>query len=322
VPDESAFDHHIGGKRDARRRERALSELARRQLGVVARSQLVGLGFGRRAIDLRLDRARLVPVYRGVYSVGHPPLSAEARWMAAVLAAGPGAVLSHRSAAALWGILPPARSRPSVTRALHSRPRIGLEIHRSRIPSDEVAECRGIPVTSVPRTLLDLAAVLDRRQLERAVNEAEVMRLLGARSLADLLARYPRRHGVAAVRELLAERAPAQFTRSELEARFQTFLADVGLPRPQLNAAVEAGDRRFECDCVWRSHLVIAELDGRAFHATAAAFERDRERDRILESWGWRVVRVTWRQLQRDSRALAADLGRMLGRGREVRPRR
>jgi restriction endonuclease-like protein len=228
--------------------------------------------------------------------------------MAAVLAAGRGAALSHRSAASLWRVRPTTRPLIEVTvdRQLSRR---GIEAHRGELARDEVTTVLGIPVTTLPRTLLDLAAVLARRDVERAVEEAEVLRLSDALSLVDLVARHSGRRGVATIRAILAaKRVGSSATRSELEERFLAFVERVGLPPPEVNASVQVRGRSIECDCVWRTWRLIVELDGHAFHATAAAFERDRARDRALHAGGWRVVRITWRQLHHDAAALAADL--------------
>ncbi len=177
----------------------------------------------------------------------------------------------------------------------------------------------GIPVTSVSRTLLDLAGVLTRRQLERALNEAEVLRLTDKLSVPDLLERYPRRGGSAVLRAVFRDRTVMRgITRRELERRFQVVLDGAELPRPRLNAHLSAQGRFFEVDCLWAEQRLIAELDGWEAHGTDLAFEKDRERDRLLLVEGWRVIRVTWRQLRDDAPAVVADL-RSLLRG-ERRP--
>jgi very-short-patch-repair endonuclease len=229
--------------------------------------------------------------------------------MAAVLAGGPDAVLSHRSAAALWGLRSTARGRVEITVPRPRRPQAGIEIHRGRLAFDEVSVIRGIPVTTPPRTLLDLAAAVPRRQLERALDEAEVLRLTDPLSVGDMVQRHPRRRGTAALRAILAnQQIGANITRSELERRFLAFLDDQDLPRPEVNAHLRVRGRTFEADCLWRAQHLIVELDGHATHGTTAAFERDRERDRILQTAEWRVVRVTWRQLHEEPTAVASDL--------------
>ena len=161
-------------------------------------------------------------------------------------------------------------------------------------------------MTSVTRTLLDLAAVLPAHQVERAANEVEIRGHPDRLSLADLVARYPRRQGIRTIKALL-EIGPAP-TQSELEALFLTFIRGQGLPDPIVNVLVLG----HQCDFVWPDHRVMVELDGHAFHRTKAAFERDRARDRALQVAGWYVIRVTWRQLHEEPEALAADLRRML----------
>jgi hypothetical protein len=196
------------------------------------------------------------------------------------------------------------------------RARDGIQWHSSALKRDEVTVVRGIRVTTVARTLLDLAAVLKRRPLERAINEAEVQRHTDSLSLPALLARYPRRRGTAAIRAILTGAdVGITLTRSELEERFLRFLAGWGLPRPELNVSIAVRGGFVEADCVWRGARLIAELDGRAVHGTAAAFERDRARDRALNAASWRVVRITWRQLSWEARELAADLGTLLHAG-------
>ncbi len=192
------------------------------------------------------------------------------------------------------------------------RRRTGINVHRALLRDDEVTRLENIPVTTVSRTLFDLASVLRQSQLERAIDEAEVQRLTDSLTLPDLLARYPRRHGSRVLKAVLE--AQNGVTRSELESRFSLFLKNARLPRPKLNVDVFANGQWFECDCVWRPQRLIVELDGHKFHATAAAFERDRARDRALAAAGWRVVRVTWRQLGREPESLAADLRVLLGR--------
>jgi very-short-patch-repair endonuclease len=289
--------------------DRAIALLARRQHGRVARRQLLALGLGPKAIHYRLTRSRLHEEYRGVYALGHDSPTREGRWMAAVLAGGPGAVLSFRSAGALWGIRSTSASVIDVTTPRGQHPRAGIQFHRSSLPGDEVAAHDGIPVTTVPRTLFDLAAVLRPRQLERALNEAEVLRLWDELSLLDLLRRYPRRPGSRTVRAVLgAHEAGATITRSELEVRFLEFVDRARFLPPEMNQEIEG----FEVDCVWREARVVVELDARSTHATLAAFERDRERDRVVLAAGWRPVRVTWRQLEFTPDRLEADLRRLL----------
>jgi hypothetical protein len=232
--------------------------------------------------------------------------------MAAVLAAGPGAVLSHRSAAALWDLRPNARGRVDVTAPRqHLRP--GIEVHRAALAPDEITTQNGIPVTTVARTLIDLAAVLPHPRLERAAERAEALRLTNVVPLDALLERHRGHRGTAALREIVTGRMQPALTRSELEDRFLTFLDAYGLTRPEVNADLHLDGRWFEADFLWRDQRFIVELDGHQTHGTRAAFERDRERDRVLQARGWRIVRITWRQLHDNPDAVAADLARLLG---------
>ncbi len=233
--------------------------------------------------------------------------------MAAVLACGTDAVLSHRSAGQLWGVLAWVPGPVDVTRRSRGGSRAGIISHEISLRADEATQVDGIPVTSVSRTLFDLSAVLKRRQLERAINEAEVQGLTDALSIPELLKRYPRRSGSAVLRSLLQDVAsPRGITRSELEERFVALLDAHGLPRPRLNADLAVRGRFLEVDCLWEAQRVIVELDGRAAHDAARAFESDRERDRLLNADGWRVIRLTWRQVRDDAAEIAGDLRKLL----------
>lgn len=318
--DEPCISHRMGGKNRVRAEagsaDRVLADLAEGQHGVVARRQLLALGVSGREIETRLQRHRIHRVHQGVYAVGYRGLTVRGRWMAAVLAAGAAAALSHRSAAALWGLLPPSTAAIEVTRPpkFGARPRI--HAHESLLPDDERTVVDGIPVTTVPRTILDLAAAVSKRQLERAFNEVEVRGLTDRLSIPDLLARYPRRRGSAVLRALLDEGAAVPgVTQNDFEELFVALLDLHRLPRPRFNADLFLRGRFFSVDCLWPDEQLIVELDGRAVHRTRRAFEADRERDRLLLVEGWRVMRVTWRQLREKGGAIAADLRRALERG-------
>jgi very-short-patch-repair endonuclease len=206
-----------------------------------------------------------------------------------------------------------------MTRPTYFRPLRGIRGHRSVLPEDERTVVDGIPVTTVPRTILDLAAVVSRRQIVRALNEVEVQRLTDPLSIPDLLARYPRRRGSAVLRELLDDAAGSLgVTKNELEEGFVSLLDSCSLPRPRFNADIAVGGRFFSADCLWQAERLIVELDGRAVHGTQQAFEADRERDRILISEGWRVIRVTWRQLRDEQNSIADDLRKVLVQGRAL----
>jgi hypothetical protein len=284
-----------------------VAALAEPQHGVITRQQLIDVGMSDSAIDRRISGRQLYVVHRGVYAVGHRRLTADGRRMAAVLAARADA-LSHRAAATIHGVLRSSLMEVTVSRTRRSLP--GIRVHRASVPGDELTVVRGIPVTGVSRTLFDLAAVLPRDGVERAVHEVDVHGLTDVISLPDLVARYPRRRGVGTIRAILE--AGVEVGKTELEGRFLALARKVGLPPPEVNAYVFAGGRWHECDCLWRAKRLAVELDGRAVHATQRAFERDRARDRAMHADGWRVVRITWRQLDDEPEKIVADLRRML----------
>jgi very-short-patch-repair endonuclease len=287
--------------------DRAIGDLAERQHGVVSRTQLLELGLARGAIAHRMELGRLRPVQRGVYTIGHRLLGRDGRWMAAVLACGRGAVLSHHSAAALWGMR--QSSRIEITTRTAHRMKKQVIVHRATLRDDERTTHRGIPTTTVPRTLLDLSAVVHLDDLRSALRQAEQLRLSDPLSLTDLAERYPRRPGLPAIRTLLEEASiGTRIIRSELEERFQAFLLNAGLPLPRTNQRIEG----YEVDCVWPEQRLIVELDGHATHSPTYAFESDRARDRRLEAAGWRVIRITWRQLHEEPDLVEADLRRLL----------
>jgi Protein of unknown function (DUF559) len=194
-----------------------------------------------------------------------------------------------------------------------TRSRGAIRRHCALLPPDEVTVLDGIPVTSVHRTLFDYAGISSVDRLEAAVREAEFRRLWDHLSLPALLARYPGSRGNANLRLCLERlgRTPG-FTRSDLEELFLPFLDRFRLPRPHLNARLELRGQWIEVDCLWRNERLIAELDGRVAHETRSAFEVDRDRDRSLQAKGWRVVRITWRQLHDEPERIAADLRNLL----------
>jgi very-short-patch-repair endonuclease len=286
-----------------------VAELAGRQHGVVARWQLLALGFSPAMIKRRLARSGLHRLHAGVYAWGHSSIAFEARWMAATLAFGPDAVLSHRSAGQLWGLVPRSEIRPEVTRPRHARGRPHLVVHQAALQPDEVVRRWGIPVTSVPRTMLDLAGMLKERQVERAWNEMEVRGLTDRLSVPDLLDRYPRRQGTLVLARLAgSESTPVGRTRNELEEAFLALVDRHRLPRPRMNAHLAIRDRFFEVDCLWEDRKVAIELDGEGVHRTRRAFHKDRERDRILTAERWTTTRVTWQHLDETPDELASDL--------------
>jgi hypothetical protein len=308
VPSEFDVDRAISGERRVRSVDRAIAEIAAKQNGTIHRRQLRALGLSDDAIDWRIATGRLHVIHRGVYAVGHARLTRQGRWMAAVLAGGKVAALSNQSSGALLGLI--SYSGPAHVTVPRSRRRQrGIVWHTSVLPADEIEAVDGIPATTPARTLLDLASVLDKHRLARAIDRAEANQLTSPTSLIALMERYPGRRGIAKLREILdEEELGRRITKSDLEDLFLSFVDRYGLPRPETNVWLSLGDSWVEVDCLWRDPRLIVELDSRGWHDTKLAFDSDRARDRRLIAAGWRVVRVTWRQLTHEPVALAADL--------------
>jgi predicted transcriptional regulator of viral defense system len=273
-----------------------LAGLASRQHGVVSRGQVRAIGLSDPAIARLVRGRRLHRLYRGVYAVGHTVLGREARWLAAVLACGEGAVLSHRSAAELWGLRPSAAARidVAVPRTSGVRSTARIVVHRSRREIRTTTR-DAVAVTTVLQTLADLATALPRRQLEKAAENAEAARLL---DLNELDATHP---GAKRLLAVVEEHDLGSYTRSETEDAFLQLCDEYSIPRPLVNSRVEG----FEVDFCWLDARLIVETDGR-HHLTRARFESDRARDALLTSIGWRVMRFTRRQVRRASAQVAA----------------
>jgi hypothetical protein len=285
---------------DDRRKERVRMareawELARNQHGVLSRHQLFEVGYKRHAIDHRIRTGRLHPLHRGVYAVGRPHVTDHGRWMAAVLAAGDGAVLSHSSAAALWRIGGERRgvvevSLPSPCQ--HNRP--GLRIYRrpSLQDRDTTAE-HGIPVTTPIQTLIDLSLRLDRRGVERMINEADKYDLVHPPQLRRALDERVGEPGVALLRQIL-DRRTFRLTKEELERRFLPLAAKAGLPVPLTGQIVN----EFEVDFYWPDLGLVVETDGLRHHRTPAEQGRDRLRDQAHTAAGLTQLRFTHEQVR------------------------
>src|SRR5437762_237554 len=288
-------------------RLRWLAVIAERQHGVIAHGQLVALGFTASAIRRLVQSGRLHPVHRGVYAVGHKALPANGWFMAAAFAGGTGALICERSAADLHGLLSDSRPVIDVLAPARRRSREQIVFHHSRlIHSDDRTEVDGVPVTSVARTLLDLAEVVPRRKLVYALEQAERLRVFDLRELEAVMARSPGRHGLKALTEAIKEIEPeAQHTRSHMERFFIAFCKRYDIPLPAMNVVVDG----YTVDAYWRDHNLIVELDSWEHHRTARAFENDRRRDAALDA---EVVRVTYRWLTREPADLAATLERKL----------
>jgi very-short-patch-repair endonuclease len=284
----------------------ALARLAESQHGVVTRRQLQAAGMGRGAIAERIRVGRLHRIHSGVFAVGHRVLTRHGTILAAVLAGGECAAASHRTAAEIWGI-GEATSFVEITVAgANGRTRAGIWAHRSLVPDADRTALNGIPVTTPGRTLTDLADVVPRRAVERAIDLAEYRRLdfVGLRPMLG-------RRGSGLIADVLrAHRAGSTMTRSEAEEVFLALCGRFRLPAPEVNARLEG----HEVDFLWRSHRLVAEIDGYAAHGTRSAFHRDRRRDSDLLLAGYRVVRFTWSQLETDPGWVAETVLRLLAR--------
>jgi very-short-patch-repair endonuclease len=258
-----------------------------RQCGVVTTAQLAAAGLGERAVAHRVSHGRLTRLHRGVYQIGPVP-HPYAREMAAVLATG--GVLSHHSAAAVWGFRPTREGDVHITKTTTTRARPGIRVHRTASLNAAVKD--GLPLTTPARTIHDLAPHLTRHELDRAIEEAEIRKLIARDQL----------------RPALRGTDEPRFTRSEAERLLLTLVRAARLPVPITNTRV-AG---WEVDALWPRHGVIVEVDGFAYHGNRAAFERDRRRDAALTAAGYRVVRVTWRQIDEEPHAVVALLARLL----------
>lgn len=288
-----------------------IARLAAGQRRIVTRRQMLAAGVGSEAIKHRLANHRLHRVHRGVYVLGTPDLDRLGRWLAAVLACGDRAVLSHESAAALWRLLDhrPGPVEVTVPGGGGSR-RAGVTIHATRsLPATEVKRVRGIPCTSVERTLVDIAG-RPAVELERAVEQAFAQRLLGRTRMADALARADGRRGVRELRRTLQRLLhDLPLTRSELERLFLKLVAGAGVPAPLVNRH----RARHRVDFVWPDQRLVVETDGRATHDTPFAFHRDRARDLDLELADWHVIRLTWWQVTEQPERVVELLRRRLG---------
>lgn len=281
---------------DAAAIEEKVAHLARRQHAVVTRAQLLGAGMTPDMVDARVRRKRLYRLHRGVYVVG-PVVPGRAKEMGAVLACGPGALVSHHSAAGLTDLMHPQSEKEpvdvSVCGADRGR-RPGIRPHRvAAFDLEDATTVDGIPVTTPARTLCDLAGVVDRRTLEQALARAERRGLVDREQLAARLDRGAGRRGARVLRALLAGTPEAALTRSAAEERLLTLVRRAGLPAPETNAPIDG----LEVDFLWRAHRIAVEVDGFAHHRSRAAFELDRQRDTQLAGRGVHVVRVTWRQI-------------------------
>jgi hypothetical protein len=266
-----------------------IRRLAERQHGIVARRQLIVLGLSAGLIRGRVDSGYLLPLHRGVFAVGHGRINQRARWIAAVLASGPGAVLSHGSAADLWS-LRGSRGAPEVVRRSGGSGPDAIRVHQTRVlhRSETTVEA-GIPVTSIERTIMDMAPRLDDRQLERMLVAADRSRRLRWPRLMCLIERAPRRSGAGRLGRIARNVDPrAVDALSPTEVDFLALCREAGLPTPQVNVLVEG----HLVDFAWLDKRVLVETDSFSFHADRPSFERDHLTTVELEIAGYRVHRA------------------------------
>ena len=287
--------------------ERLLARLARNSYGVVTRRELLGAGITPEELRQRIQCGALLPVHRGVYRVGHLAPSREATYLAAVKASGNGALLAGRAAAHLWGLIRGAPPAPEVISSRDSRPK-GFVAHHARglDPRDAGRRLR-IPVTTVPRTLVDLAACLPSPALARACHEAGVKYRVTPRQVDEVLGRRRNARGATTLRRILNGHEPV--TLSKLESRFLARLRDAGLPLPQTNKP--AGGRRV--DCRWPQRRLTVELDSYRYHSSRHAWEMDRRREREARARGDEFRRYTYGDVCERPGAMLAELAPILG---------
>jgi predicted transcriptional regulator of viral defense system len=285
-----------------------IRELAERQHGVVGRRQLTAAGLGKSLIQRRIEAGKLIRIHRGVYAVGHLRHDLRTRWMAAVLACGRAAVLSHHSAAHLWSMRG-SYGPVEVTRASGGCRRRGIVIHQAHLRAPEVTVESGIPTTTIERTLLDLSVELDRRQIERALVAADRSGRLSWAALERVLNSSENREGASRLREVADGVDPRAIeTRSPLEVDFLAMCRGAGLPTPLVNVLVGG----HLVDFFWPAEGVIVETDSYTYHGDRPAFERDHQRTIALQLAGYKVLRCTAAMLGSDPASFLDLLRRTL----------
>jgi hypothetical protein len=292
--------------------ERKITQTAARQQRNLTRAQLLAIGLGAKAIDYRVTHGRLYRSFPGVYSVGCPPITPLERAMAAVLACGPGAVLSHGSALSLWGIWKRWDIPFDVTTKLDRRPK-GIKVHRNKLHPADITRHLGIPTTTLARALLDQAKTMKHKSLNRAVNNGRQAGYLNLDQLVELVERNPLHPGTPAI-EYCTGIAPERPSRSSFEDDFPAFCARYGLPEPEMNAIVCG----HEVDALFGAEKVIVELDGWPFHSSRFSFEDDRERDAITTAAGFVTVRITRQRFEQQPLREARRLNLILERRRSA----
>jgi very-short-patch-repair endonuclease len=302
-------------------RDHVVGALADGQHGVVTREQLVAAGQTPRVIGRAVEAGRLRPVFRGVYAVGHLALSREGWWMAALLACGEGAALSHRTAASLWGFLTgPILPVDVSTSTDRGRSYSAVTTHRTLLQPFDALVRDHLRVTTPSRTIVDLAAILEGRALREAVERAQDLRRFDPEDIRATLARLPRRPGAGRLQDLITVLAPDRDrARSHLERLFVALVRKARLPRPEPNHEIAGWARDF----AWPEQRLVVETDGYRYHSSRRARRRDSRRDRQLTALGWRPVRFTYEDIAFEPAEVARELEGLLGvpRGRRRRAR-
>jgi very-short-patch-repair endonuclease len=295
---------------------RVIAHLAERQHGLVTLAQLTAIGMSASAVTARVRAGTLHRVHAGVFAAGSPRLHPARSYLAAVLACGPGSVISHRASAAHQRIRGSAATEIDVTSPKRTgRTRDGIKVHRAdTLTGTDVTVVDGVPCTTVPRTILDLATVLPESALEYAIHSAQSKQLLRIGELQEALARVPRRRGTGAVRRILGLAAPnEQDAKSFLERRLLRLCHQARLPMPHVDRWIPLSEGHgLEVDFCWPEHRLVVETDGRTFHGSARAARNDPRRDRKLMRDGWRVARFTYRDVTETPGAVIAELRHLL----------
>lgn len=304
--------------RDEEGRNERLAALAETQDGVVSLDQLRDLDLTQRAAEYRVEEATLHRIHRGVYAVGHRSIGRLGDLRAAVLACGDDAVISHGTAAALWGLRDRWPALIDVTGGRQAGRKIdGIRCRRCRYPhAEEIVDHEGLPLTTPARTMIDQAGMLGTASMRKMVERAAVRKLLDLDALDRSLRRARGRRGVPSLRAILlgwrSDDGSVPDVRSEFEALVLPRLRTMGFPRPACNKTLHVGGKRLMVDFLWEAQGVVVETDGRQTHETPVAFQRDRRRDQILVAAGYRVARATWAQIRDELDAVVARIARAL----------
>ena len=286
--------------------------------GVLTAEDLLGLGLSRAAVRNRAARGSLQRLYPQVYAVGDRLLDLHGRWLAAVRACGTGAVLSHRDAAMLWGLMRSSRRLIDVTSTGQKGRKLpGIDLHTAALLPCDVSAHSGIPCTSPSRTMLDFAAVAAPRPLERAYEHGWLLGLLDLRTLWDVLDRAGGHHGARRLKALVSSyRAGTNLTNSTLEELFLRLIDEGGVERPELNVHLPVPGEEMNVDCLWRANRLVVEIDSRRYHQlNPRAFTEDRRRDRVLRLAGYNPVRFTDEELVRRPQHVIETVVALLARG-------